>query len=96
MRSRPWFNPGDQREIQSIFTGFFNTHLAVWRLVILGNSIAKNLGYKKIHHLEYDCDIKDFTEIYDNSKLLDDYLHYVLLFRNNHIRYGDIKLLCNR
>ena len=73
MRSRPWFNPGDQREIQSIFTGFFNTHLAVWRLIILGNSIAKNLGYKKIHHLEYDCDIKDFTEIYNNSKLLDVY-----------------------
>lgn len=73
LRSKPWFNPNNQREIQSIFTGFFNTHLAVWRLIILGNSIAKTLGYKKIHHLEYDSDIKDFTEIYHNSKLLEDY-----------------------
>ena len=71
LRSKPWFNPGDEREIQSIFTGFFNSHLAIWRMIILGNSVAKNLGYKKVHHIEYDCDIKDFTEIYDNSKLLD-------------------------
>jgi hypothetical protein len=73
LRSKPWFNPGNEREIQSIFTGFFNSHLAIWRMIILGNSVAKNLGYKKVHHIEYDCDIKDFTEIYDNSKLLDTY-----------------------
>jgi len=73
LRSKPWFNPGNEREIQSIFTGFFNSHLAIWRMIILGNSAAKNLGYKKVHHIEYDCDIKDFTEIYDNSKLLDTY-----------------------
>lgn len=73
LRSKPWFNPGNQREIQSIFTGFYNTHLAVWRLIILGNSIAKTLGYNKVHHLEYDCDIKDFTEIYNNSELLNEY-----------------------
>jgi hypothetical protein len=73
LRSKPWFNPGNEREIQSIFTGFFNSHLAIWRMIILGNSVAKNLGYKKVHHIEYDCDIKDFTEVYDNSKLLDTY-----------------------
>ena len=78
LRSKPWFNPGNEREIQSIFTGFFNSHLAIWRMIILGNSVAKNLGYKKVHHIEYDCDIKDFTEVYDNSKLLDtyDYITY--------------------
>lgn len=73
LRSRPWFNPGDQREIQSIFTGFYNSHLAIWRMIILGNSIAKNLGYNKVHHIEYDSDIKDFTELYDNSNLLNEY-----------------------
>lgn len=71
MRSTPWFNPNNERAIMSIFTGFFNTHLAIWRMMILGNSIAKNCGYEKLHHLEYDCDIKDFSELYDNSKLLD-------------------------
>lgn len=73
LRSKPWFNPGDDREIQSIFTGDFNTHLAIWRMIILGNSIAKNLGYNKVHHIEYDSDIKDFTELYDNSNLLNEY-----------------------
>ena len=73
LRSKPWFNPDNKREIQSIFTGFSNSHLAIWRMIILGNSVAKNLGYEKVHHIEYDCDIKDFTEIHNNSKLLDTY-----------------------
>ena len=73
LRSRPWFNPGNEREIQSIFTGFFNTHLAIWRMLALGNSIAKNLGYTKVHHIEYDASIKDFSELIENSKLLDEY-----------------------
>lgn len=72
-RSTPWFNPNDERPILSCFTGFYNIHLAIWRMLILGNSMAKNCGYNKVHHLEYDCDIKDFTELYDNSKLLDKY-----------------------
>lgn len=72
LRSKPWFDPGDQlRPIMSIFTGFYNSHLAIWRMIILGNSIAKNLGYNKIHHIEYDASINNFSEIYDNSKLLD-------------------------
>jgi hypothetical protein len=71
LRCKPWFNPGDERQIMSIFTGFFNTHLAIWRMLIIGNSVAKNIGYKKIHHIEYDTSIKDFKEIIDNSNLLD-------------------------
>lgn len=70
MRSKPWFSPGNVREILSVFTGNFNTHLAVWRLIIIGNGLAKNLGYKKIHHLEYDARISDFSEFLENSTLL--------------------------
>lgn len=73
MRCKPWFDPNDERPILSIFTGNYNTHLAVWRMMILGNNIAKNCGYKKVHHLEFDSDIQDFSEMYDNSKLLDIY-----------------------
>lgn len=73
MRSTPWFNPNDDRPILSCFTGFSNIHLAIWRMLIIGNSIAKNCGYNKIHHLEYDCDIVDFSELYDNSSLLNEY-----------------------
>ena len=71
MRCRPWFNPGNTRQIMSIFTGNFNTHLAIWRMIILGNSVAKNLGYNKVHHIEYDTSINDFSELIENSKLLD-------------------------
>lgn len=71
LRAKPWFNPGDERPIMSIFTGFFGTHLAIWRMLILGLSVSKNCGYKKVHHLEYDCDIKDFSEFKKNSQILD-------------------------
>ena len=73
MRSTPWFNPDNERPILSCFTGFHNIHLAIWRMLIIGNSIAKNCGYEKIHHLEYDCVIEDFSELKNNSELLDDY-----------------------
>lgn len=71
LRCRPWFNPGNERQILSIFTGFYNSHLAIWRMLILGNGLAKNLGYNKVHHIEYDTSINDFSELYENSKLLD-------------------------
>jgi len=73
LRSRPWFNPGNERAIQSVFTGFYNSHLAIWRMIILGNSVAKNLGYEKVHHIEYDTSIEDFSEILQNSELLEEY-----------------------
>lgn len=72
-RSTPWFNPGDERAILSCYTGFFNTHLTIWRMLILANSIAKNCGYIKAHHIEYDVSIKDFGELYNNSLLMNEY-----------------------
>lgn len=72
-RSTPWFNPGDERAILSCYTGNFNTHLAIWRMIILGNSIAKNCGYTRAHHVEYDVSIKDFKELYENSLSLNEY-----------------------
>lgn len=73
LRSKPWFDPDNQRPILSIFTGFFNSHLAIWRMIILGNSLAKNLGYNKVHHIEYDTQILDFKQLYENSALLESY-----------------------
>lgn len=73
MRCKPWFDPNNERPILSIFTGNYNTHLAIWRMIILGNIIAKNCGYRKVHHLEFDSHIEDFSELYENSNLLDTY-----------------------
>ena len=72
MRSKPWFSPDNIREILSIFTGSFNTHLADWRLIMLGNSLARTLGYQKVHRLEYDVRLNNFDEFFANSLLLDE------------------------
>ena len=71
--NQPWFNPNDERRIQSSFLSPGNTHLAIWRMLILGFSLSKNMGYEKVHHLEYDSIINDVSEIINNSKILDEY-----------------------
>lgn len=71
--NQPWFNPNDERRIQSSFLSRKNTHLAIWRMMILGFSLSKNMSYKKVHHIEYDCKINDISEFVDNSKLLGKY-----------------------
>tara|TARA_B110000285_G_scaffold53371_1_gene60750 strand:+ start:1758 stop:2747 length:990 start_codon:yes stop_codon:yes gene_type:complete len=88
LRSKPWFDPNNQRPILSIFTGEFNTHLAAWRIIIMGNSIAKSLGYKKVHHFEYDIILNDPSELYDNSKLLD--THDVIFYNKTENTVSDI------
>jgi hypothetical protein len=82
--NQPWFSPSDgqNRKIQSGLLTGRNTHLAIWRILILGFSLVKNIGYKKVHHIEYDCEIRDDFEIEENSKLLNDY---------DFIYYKDIK-----
>ena len=80
--NQPWFSPGNGRRIQSGLLTGRNTHLAIWRMFISSFSLCKNLGYNKIHHIEYDCEIEDFSEIIDNSKLLNEY---------DFIYYKDIK-----
>jgi len=83
MRSKPWFSPGGGRPILSIFTGTSNTHLAVWRLIILGNSLAKNLGYNKVHHIEYDARISNFSELIKNSEILENKDSVTYLYQKN-------------
>ena len=71
--NQPWFSPFDGKKIQSSFLSKKNTVLAMWRMMILGFSLAKNLGYLKVHQIEYDCKIVDDTEISKNSELLGEY-----------------------
>lgn len=80
--NKPWFMPNGDRRIQSAFLSKKNTHLAIWRLMILGFSNAKNLGYSKVHHIEYDCEINEISEFVENSALLNE---------NNTVIYMDIK-----
>jgi len=76
---QPWFNPNNDRKIQSGLLTGKNTHLAIYRMLILGFSLAKNIGYKKVHVVEYDSEINNIDEFKDNGKVLDvhDSVYYV-------------------
>jgi hypothetical protein len=39
----------------------------------IASQIAINFGYKKLHHIEYDCELLDKTIIDENSSLLESY-----------------------
>jgi hypothetical protein len=73
-QNKPYFTPGGTNlYIQSIYVNEFNTYLAVYRLLISGFGFAKVMGYSKAHYIEYDVHLKNTNELYENSKLLDNY-----------------------
>lgn len=82
--NQPWFSPDDRR-IQSSFLSKKNTHLAIWRLMILGFSNAKNLGFSKVHHIEYDCEINEISEFVENSALLNENNSVVYIDRQDRV-----------
>lgn len=72
-QNQPWFSPHEGKHIQSIFFGNGNTYLTLHKQLIAGYGHAKTFGYKKVHFIEYDAYFTDYTEFYDNSKILDEY-----------------------
>lgn len=94
MLNQPWFNPGDERRIQSSFLSKKNTHLAIWRMMILGFSTAKSLGYKKLHHIEYDCEINNLLDFESNDQLLETYNSVIYVDKKptvDHILFGSFQ-----
>lgn len=76
--NQPWFSPVEGTIILSTYVGENSTYLAVYRLLILGLSFAKSFKYEKVHYIEYDTIMHDLSELYDNSKILDDYDNVVI------------------
>jgi hypothetical protein len=76
--NQPWFSPMDGMTILSTYIGKHSTYLAVYRLLIFGLGFAKMFKYKKVHYVEYDTVMNDLSELYDNSKLLDEYDNVVI------------------
>lgn len=76
--NQPWFSPIDGMTILSTYIGENSTYLAVYRLLILGLGFAKMFKYKKVHYIEYDTIMNDLSELYNNSKLLDEYDNVVI------------------
>ena len=72
----PWLYLNQDSIITSVFFctyGAKSNYLAIYRLFIMGFSFAKSFGYRKVHYIEYDCYMERFDELYDNTKLLDEY-----------------------
>ena len=76
--NQPWFSPVEEMIILSTYVGQYSTYLAVYRLLISGLGLAKMFKYKKVHYIEYDTIMNDVSELYDNSKLLDEYDNVVI------------------
>lgn len=85
MLNHPWFAPTSEIKVLSSFLSKKNTHLAIWRMMILGFSLAKNAGYEKVHHIEYDSLINDPSEIIKNSMLLDSYDTVIYSDKQNNV-----------
>lgn len=69
----PWFSPYSGLVIVSSLISNFSTYSASNRVFMGGLGIAKNFGYNKAHWTDYDTIITDYSEFYENNKLLDEY-----------------------
>ncbi len=67
-----WFAPKENYITWSSYL-YKNTHAAILSLLIPSISLAKSLGYQKIHKFEYDTILNSDDEINHNSELLNDY-----------------------
>lgn len=76
--NQPWFSPFNGMTILSTYIGQNSTYLAAYRLVTAGLGFAKMFKYKKVHYIEYDSIMNDLSELYDNSKLLEEYDNVVI------------------
>jgi len=74
--------------IQKSFYGF-----AIYRMFSIASQLAINLGYKNIHHIEYDCELLDETLISEHSVLLETYdsILYTDTGNENGFMFGSLK-----
>jgi hypothetical protein len=88
--SSSWGIPFEDYTIYNTFVGKGTYILAIFRLMILGNGLAKAIGYQKIHQLEYDAVINDISCLKDNSLLLEeyDYVYYTHSGESNDFLLG--------
>ncbi len=81
--NKPWFSPMDNLVIESCFVTNQSTYLAVYGVFLTSLGIAKSLNYKTVHYIEYDSKITDFSDLYENSKIIEDFvaINYKKKFR---------------
>jgi hypothetical protein len=68
-----WFATDDVTFIKSkYFTKEFYG-FAIYRMFTMASQIAENFGYNNIHHIEYDCILKNRDLIDEHNRLLEKY-----------------------
>ena len=72
-RATLWAKVTNNYKVYTQYVGNSNTMLAAWKLGISAYSLAKSLGYIKVHKIEYDTTLNSLDELQDNNKLLDEY-----------------------
>jgi hypothetical protein len=73
--SHAWVSTGTGITIHSIYTSSgkpTSYQIPIWRTMAMGNLLAVNLGYKKVHHFEYDTKILSLDELIENSATLEE------------------------
>lgn len=90
-RPKMWYKT-NKFIIHSNYVTKFATQYTVLKLTSIGLSVAKTLGYKKIHKIEYDTDLTSIIEIIENSNLLDinDIIFYTKSGNKNESMKGSI------
>lgn len=46
---------------------------AIYRMFTIASQISINFGYQNLHHIEYDCELRDLKLIEEHSKILESY-----------------------
>lgn len=72
--NRPWFRPISEMIIHSCLVTEKSTYLAVYGVFLSSLGIAKSLNYETVHWIEYDSEIKDYSDLYENSKIVRDFV----------------------
>jgi hypothetical protein len=88
-----FFYKNDKFTIKSTEIYGFNHAVAGFKLLSLGLVNAKNLGYKKVHHFEYDSRILKTLEIENNSKLID--IHSVVFYLPTNLQFPNSPISFN-
>ena len=86
----PWFSPNLQMKFISSYVTGSNTYLAAYRLFIAALGIAKSMGYKKVHWVEYDSYFTntDFLSVNSNHLENNVAVQYVENLTHNHLAWG--------
>jgi hypothetical protein len=67
-----YFKHGNFEIVSKYFSKYFYG-FAIYRMFAIASQIAINFGYKRLYHIEYDCELLDTEILFEHKRLLDEY-----------------------